>query len=179
MTKTQTPKAPRSTLFYARENPKLRAQNPLHHKTKSLTREFELNRCPYNALQIADIGKPEAQLRRESIAYYDGMQRKQSNNEIIRGSDMVRRSQPKLILRPPLNVGPSIDRQTHMARLAQERREERRKQYQQNRKAEPDKTQENAPDMEAPPDKSLRKKLYVAARQTKTAPHHSHGDHSA
>jgi len=141
---------------YAHQNAGLRSQNPLYEKAAPVRGSFETNRCEYHAKQMADAGKSESQRRHESSAYYKAMRRGQNDNERIRGSKMVRNTQPKLILKPPLSVGRAVDAQRHRQDMGQDRRNAKQVQ----RDAEQDRQDAN--------EQALSKELYRASRQSMT-----------
>ncbi len=58
-----------SRLSYANADPELAKDNPFNGKVQNLTPQFEQERCPLNARQLADVGTSEAQRRREAMAF--------------------------------------------------------------------------------------------------------------
>jgi len=79
-----------------------------------LTPTFERERCPYNAKQLEDAGKSEAQRR---------------------GSSMVKRQQPQHIMRPPQAMAAGPDRAAFNQQWNQECRKAQARPPAKNREA--------------------------------------------
>ncbi len=97
---------------------KLRADNPLYGKTKPLTPEFEKQRCEFNARQMSDLGKTEAQRRFESMRRE---RMKTQTQKRDRGSQMIRQDKPAPQLRPSPAIAAGADRSAYLQKLSQER----------------------------------------------------------
>ena len=90
----------RSGLSHAHERPELRQDNPLNEKARPVKTSFEMERCPLHAAELRDADKSEAERRED-------MRQRQQRRE----SFMVKRQQPKPVLRPSpaLAHGPDND----------------------------------------------------------------------
>jgi len=100
-----------SRLSYTHQNAEFRAVNPLYEKVNSITYAFETNRDIYNARQLRDQGKTEAQRRRD-------VQSRQSRRE----SFMVKRQKPQPVLRPSHSLSHETDRATFNNEWANEQK---------------------------------------------------------
>lgn len=105
MSNTFTPKGSDRSSF-AHQDERLRAQNPLYQKADQITRHFETNRCELNAKVLAEAGMSEAQRRRVNAVE---LQHRIERRETF----MVKRSQPRHLLRPPRTLSYGIDAQAH------------------------------------------------------------------
>ena len=83
---------------------------------KALTRSFETERCPFNARQLADQDKSEAERRRELDAF----------KAKRRGSPMVKKQRPHPVLKPSPALAAGPDRAAHNDQIGREHRQARR-----------------------------------------------------
>ena len=97
---TQRSYKTRSGLSHAHERRELRQDNPLNEKARPVKTSFEMERCPLHAAELRDADKSEAERRKD-------MRQRQQRRE----SFMVKRQQPKPVLRPSpaLAHGPDTD----------------------------------------------------------------------
>lgn len=87
------------TPSFAKSLPSLSGQDNLREKAGSLRETFETQRCEYNAKQLADRDKSEAERRSEA-----------AEKAAKRESFMVKRQQPKPVLRPSPGLAMGSDR---------------------------------------------------------------------
>lgn len=93
---------------YPHKDETLRLQNPLYGKAEPITRAFETNRCALHAKVLAQEGMSEAERRRDNAQEADNRSRR-------RDSFMVKRSQPRNIMRPPRLIAYGPDHTAHAA----------------------------------------------------------------
>ena len=93
MSKPYAPKGSERSSF-PHQDERLRAQNPLYGRVEPIARPFETERCSYHAKVLAQEGMTEAERRLALL-------KKDEKRSERRSSFMVKRSQPKLLLRPP------------------------------------------------------------------------------
>ena len=98
----------------------LRVDNPLLQKVDPARRAFEQERCAFNAAQLADRRKSEAERRNELL------KKALVKDRIGEGSRMVKKDKPHPELRPGPGLAHSVDRAVHFARLDHERTEAKR-----------------------------------------------------
>ncbi|MEM8985431.1 MAG: hypothetical protein AAGC95_01800 [Pseudomonadota bacterium] len=109
MSKSYAPKGSvRSS--YPHQDERLRVQNPLYQKTEPITRNFETNRCDLHAKVLEQEGMSEAERRRANM-------KDVKSKKARRESFMVKRSQPRHLMRPPrmLSYGPDHAAFAHYA----------------------------------------------------------------
>lgn len=94
---------------FAGSQSNLPGQDTIRENAGSLRNSFEKERCEYNAKQVADIGKTEAERRKESTEIAER-----------RESFMVKRQQPAPVLRPSPELAHGSDRATFNQRWEQE-----------------------------------------------------------
>jgi len=97
------------TLSYAHERKDLRERNPLYTQAPSLRSVFEAERCPLHARQLADVDRSEAERRREVAA-----------REHRRDSFMIKRQQPKPVLKPSHALAYGPDRAAFNVQLRED-----------------------------------------------------------
>ncbi len=95
-----------------------RADNPLYQKTTPLRPKFERERCPYNAMQMDDLKKTEAQRRFEAMRKEQMVPQDQAKT---RGSRMVEQDRPAPQLKPRPALAASVDRSAFVQKEAAER----------------------------------------------------------
>ena len=79
-------------------------------RTEPIRPVFERERCPFNAAQIDDERKSESERRREAMQAED-------KRKADRGSYMIKRQQPKPVLRPGRTLSNEPDREKFNAEL--------------------------------------------------------------
>ena len=98
-----------TTLSAAHRRPELRAENPIYDRAGSARTAFEPARCPLHAREPSDAGRSEAERRREA-----------KDRAAWRVSSMIKRQQPKPVLRPPPSLALSTDRAAFDAQWTRE-----------------------------------------------------------
>lgn len=101
-----------STIPYASRDENLPNSGQRHQRTFSARDSFEVNSCPYRAMQLAADEKTEAQRRREAEAR---TQRREAF--------MVKREQPKPVLKPSHSLARATDRNAFNTLWRQEQSE--------------------------------------------------------
>ena len=79
-------------------------------QTAKVTGSFERERCPFHAAQLEDALKPESQRRREAMQV-------EERRKAQRNSYMVKRQQPKPVLRPGPTLSKGADREAFDSQL--------------------------------------------------------------
>jgi len=88
-----------------------------------LRREFDLNRDPLIALQIADLDKTEAERRRENSAASGSGGRSDDGRSESGSGNRASEPKPSFQLKPPPEISAPVDRAHHHQRLNEDRRE--------------------------------------------------------
>ena len=87
----------------------------------ALRREFDLNRDPLFAKQLADLDKTEAERRRENAKASSGERGEDGRGAAAQAK--VANPKPALKIKPPAALRAPVDRAHHYQQLAVERRE--------------------------------------------------------
>lgn len=100
----------RSGASFATSKTDLPGENRLAARTESIRPKFETERCEFNARQLADAGKTEAERREDA-----------QGRGVRRESFMVKRQKPQPVLRPSPALARDVDRAAFNASWDHER----------------------------------------------------------